>query len=58
MKYCDFAFPGEGSEILSEKSHDMGKLEVFLDGISQGEFYSAKIQCHAFIKSPSSAEWI
>ncbi len=36
--YCDFTFTGEGVEILSEKFHDMGVVEVQLDGGSQGIF--------------------
>ena len=36
--YCDFEFTGEGIEILSEKFHDMGEVEVLLDGQSQGRF--------------------
>jgi hypothetical protein len=35
---CDFEFTGEGIEILSEKFHDMGEVEVLLDGQSQGRF--------------------
>ena len=38
--YCDFEFTGEGIEILSEKFHDMGDVEVLLDGKSQGIFHS------------------
>jgi hypothetical protein len=37
--YCDFEFVGEGIEILSEKFHDMGDVEVLLDGTSQGIFH-------------------
>ena len=37
--YCDFEFTGEGIEILSEKFHDMGDVEVLLDGTSQGVFH-------------------
>lgn len=37
--YCDFEFTGEGIEILSEKFHDMGDVEVVLDGNSQGIFH-------------------
>lgn len=36
--YCDLEFTGEGIEILSEKFHDMGEVEVVLDGQSQGRF--------------------
>jgi hypothetical protein len=36
--FCDFSFTGEGIEILSEKYHDMGDVEVVLDGTSQGIF--------------------
>ena len=35
---CDFEFTGEGIEILSEKFHDLGEVEVILDGQSQGRF--------------------
>ena len=35
--YAEFTFAGEGIEVLSEKFHDMGKVEVVLDGVSQGE---------------------
>ena len=34
--YCDFTFTGEGIEVFSEKFHDMGEVEVLLDGVSQG----------------------
>ena len=37
--YCDFEFTGEGVEILSEKFHDLGDVEVLLDGASQGIFH-------------------
>ncbi len=36
---CDFTFTGEGIEIISEKYHDMGDVEVLLDGVSQGTFH-------------------
>ncbi len=36
---CDFTFTGAGIEILSEKYHDMGDVEVVLDGVSQGTFH-------------------
>lgn len=34
--YCEFTFTGAGIEVLSEKFHDMGEIEVALDGVSQG----------------------
>jgi len=34
--WCEYGFEGEGIEILSEKNHDMGDVEVLLDGKSQG----------------------
>ena len=34
---CDFAFRGEGIEVLAEKFHDLGRMEILLDGVSQGE---------------------
>ena len=34
--HCDFTFTGEGIEVLSEKFHDLGDVEVLLDGVSQG----------------------
>jgi len=34
--WCEFTFEGEGIEVLSEKFHDMGEIEVALDGVSQG----------------------
>jgi len=34
--YCEFTFKGVGIEVLSEKFHDMGEIEVALDGVSQG----------------------
>ena len=37
--YCDFEFTGEGIGILSEKFHDLGDVEVLLDGTSQGVFH-------------------
>lgn len=37
-QYCDFSFTGEGIEILSEKFHDLGDVEVILDGVSKGVF--------------------
>ncbi len=36
--YCEFTFKGVGIEVLSEKFHDMGDMEVLLDGKSQGIF--------------------
>jgi len=38
--YCEFTFKGVGIEVLSEKFHDMGEIEVALDGVSQGRFQS------------------
>ena len=35
---CEFSFDGEGIEVLSEKFHDMGEVEVLLDGKSQGTY--------------------
>jgi hypothetical protein len=35
--YCDFTFKGVGIEVLSEKYHDMGAVEISLDGLSQGQ---------------------
>ncbi len=37
--HCEFTFHGEGIEVLSEKFHDMGDVEVLLDGQSQGIFH-------------------
>ena len=37
-EYVDFTFSGRGIAILSEKYHDMGNVEVLLDGVSQGTF--------------------
>jgi hypothetical protein len=34
--YCEFTFDGVGIEVLSEKFHDMGEIELALDGVSQG----------------------
>jgi hypothetical protein len=34
---CDFAFGGEGIEVLAEKFHDLGRMEILLDEVSQGE---------------------
>ena len=36
--YVDLAFTGRGIEVLSEKHRDMGKVEVLIDGVSQGTF--------------------
>lgn len=36
--YCEFPFKGVGIEVLSEKCHDLGEIEVALDGVSQGRF--------------------
>ena len=36
--YCEFTFKGVGIEVLTEKFHDMGEIEVALDGVSQGRF--------------------
>lgn len=36
--YVDFAFTGRGIEVLSEKYHDMGDVEVLIDGVSRGTF--------------------
>ena len=36
--YCEFTFTGAGIEVLSEKFHDMGEIEVALDGVSQGRY--------------------
>ncbi len=33
--YCEFAFQGAGIEVLSEKFHDLGPVEISLDGCSQ-----------------------
>lgn len=35
--YCELTFQGEGIEVLSEKFHDMGAVEISLDGVSQGQ---------------------
>jgi hypothetical protein len=36
--YADFQFSGRGIEILSEKSSELGDVEVLLDGVSMGTF--------------------
>jgi hypothetical protein len=36
--YCEFSFTGAGVEVLSEKFYDMGKIEVAVDGVTQGRF--------------------
>ncbi len=37
--YADFQFTGRGIEILSEKSSELGDVEVLLDGASEGVFH-------------------
>jgi len=36
--YCEITFTGGGIEVLSEKFHDLGEIEVALDGVSQGRY--------------------
>jgi len=36
--YCEFTFNGNGIEVLSEKFHDLGEIEVALDGVTQGRY--------------------
>ena len=36
--WCEDAFEGQGIEIFSEKNHDMGNVEVLLDGKTQGTY--------------------
>jgi hypothetical protein len=36
--YCEFTFEGVGIEVMFEKFHDMGEIEVAFDGISQGHY--------------------
>lgn len=35
---CQFSFTGEGIEVLSEKYKDLGEIEVFLDGKTEGRY--------------------
>jgi hypothetical protein len=37
-EYVDFTFTGRGIEVISEKTSEMGDVEVLIDGVSKGTF--------------------